>query len=198
MSASVASVAWAAASVQAPAPDTTRRILELPTLEWNDTGVYWHYTAPQTARDLARLMGGLTFGQTPEQVGERLPGRSAALHWSDLPQAKEFAEDVRYVWLPMQPAGSLVGPVTACFGSQSYIGLLFQNNALFRISWHFMPDAKCPVPREAAEELFAAFVPFIPTLAISARYTAGDAEVVDVTDPRAGTLIAQRWKMQGQ
>ena len=61
--------------------------------------------------------------------------------------------------------------------------LLFLNKALFRVSWRFLPDQKCANPRAAAEDVYAAFVPLAPTVAVSVRYTAGSAEVVDVTDP---------------
>lgn len=189
------SIAGAAA---AQAPETTKRILVLPPLQWDDRGVYWNYATQQAAGTLARLMAGLKFGLTPEEASRHLPDPGANLHWSDLPVAKEFSEDVRYVWIPMQEAGGLRKLVTTCFGEPSYVVLLFFNNALFRVSWRFLPDKACPDPHEPAEELYAAFIPLASTVAISVHYRAGFAEVVDMTDPAAGPLIAQRWQMHGQ
>jgi hypothetical protein len=160
--------------------------------------VSWNYATQQATGNLARRMAGLKFGLTPEEVSQHLPDPGANLHWSDLPVAKEFSEDVRYVWIPMQAAGRLHMLFTSCFGAPSYVVLLFHNDALFRVSWRFLPDKTCPDPREPAEELYAAFVPMAPTVAISVHYRAGFAEVLDVTDPAAGPLITQRWQMRGQ
>jgi hypothetical protein len=184
---------------QSPAePAQTRRILVLPALQWDTTGVGWDYAAQQGPADLARVMGGLHFGMLPEQVGEQLPSAGTALHWPDLPQAKEFSEDVRYVWLPLGVASTLRAPVTACFGESSYVVLLFLNDALFRVSWRLLPGTHCADPHAAAEQLYAGFVPLLPTLAVSSLYHTGYADVLDVTDPTAGPLIATRWRMRGQ
>ncbi|HUB11084.1 MAG TPA: hypothetical protein VMB34_03930 [Acetobacteraceae bacterium] len=182
----------------AQTPDVTKRILVLPALQWNDTASTWHYAVLPDAGQITSLLGGLQFGMSPEQVGQHLPDRNGALHWDDLPDAKEFSQDVRYVWLPMQAVNTLLGPVKSCFGRQSYLVVLLFDKALFRVSWRFMPDATCPNPRAASEELYSAFLPLAPSVAISARYTAGYAEVVDVTAPDAGALIPVHWQMQGQ
>ncbi|HVC59094.1 MAG TPA: hypothetical protein VND19_01870 [Acetobacteraceae bacterium] len=194
--AGMVSVAGVAAA--APALDTTKRILVLPSLQWNDSGVAWNYATQQAPDNLARVTGGLTFGLTPEEVSRRLPDLGANLHWSELPVANEFSEDVRYVWIPMQTAGALRAPVTACFGEPSYVVLLFLHGDLFRISWRFLPDRNCPNPHAAAEELYASYVPLATTVAFSAHYRTGFAEVVDVTEPGARSLIEQRWQMRGQ
>jgi hypothetical protein len=205
--AGIASVAGAAAA-QTPntnttpstgnTPDTTKRILVLPALEWDPMGKASHPVGQRTASDLARVMGGLQFGLKPEEVSNRLPKIGGELRWSDLPPAKEFSDDVRFVRMPMQDAGALRPPGTACFGATSYVVLLFRNNALFRVSWRFLPDQGCPSTRDTAEALYATCVPLAATLAVSTLYHTGSAEVVDVTDPGAGALAAQRWQKSMQ
>ncbi len=178
----------------AQTPDTTKTILALPAVQWNDMGVSWHYAAQQTPRDLARAMGGLIFGLKTDDVSQRLPKLGTDLRWSNLPVAREFPEEVRFVRMPMQAAGSLRPPGAACFGELSNLVLLFRDNALMRVSWRFLPDQACPDVHNAAESLYATFVPLAATLAVSTHYRTGSAEVVDVTDPVAGKLIAQRWQ----
>ncbi|HTW69147.1 MAG TPA: hypothetical protein VME47_04595 [Acetobacteraceae bacterium] len=176
----------------------TKPILVLPALQWNDTASTWKYAVLPNAGQIKALLGGLRFGMTPEEVGQHLPERSSALHWDDLPNAKEYAQDVRYVWLPMQAADSLTGPIQSCYGDSSSVYLLFFNQALFRISWRFLPDGKCPDVTDAAEDLYAALVPIVPAIVISARYAVGSAQVVDMTAPNAGPLISVRWRGQGR
>jgi hypothetical protein len=187
----------AGAAAAVPAPDTTKPILLLPPLRWDSQGQAWSFATEQRPIELARIMGGLTFGMTPEEVGRHLPG-GTLLHWSDLPRAREFTDDVRYVWLPMTGAGTFRNTVTGCFGTASYIVLLFLDNALFRTSFRFLPDQACPDPSKAAEGLFSAYVPLANTVAITMLYRTGDAIVIDVTNPAAGPLIATRWQMRGQ
>ena len=188
----------AGSAAMAQTPDMTKRILVLPAVQWNATASTWQYAVLPDPSQISTLLGGLKFGMSPEQVGQHLPDRSNALHWDDLPEAKEFTQDVRYVWLPTQAADTLLGSVKSCVGTSSYVVLLFFNKALFRVSWRFLPDQKCANPRAAAEDVYAAFVPLAPTVVVGVRYTAGYAEVVDVTDPDAGPLIPVRWQMQGQ
>ena len=192
----ISTVAGGVAAAQTP--DTTKRIFVLPPVQWNDTGASGHYATQQSARDLARVMGGMTFGLTPEDVSQHLPKFGTDLHWNNLPAAREFSEEVRFVRIPMRVAVELRAPVTACFGDPSHVVLLFRRKALFRISWRFLPDQSCPGPYNAAAQLYASFVPIAATVAISVHYRTGSAEVVDVTDPGAGPLIAQRWQARGQ
>jgi hypothetical protein len=192
LAAAVASAPGAASMAQAVV--VTKPILVLPTLQWNDTASTWKYAVLPNAGQVTSLLGGLRFGMTPEEVGQRLPGRSTALHWDDLPNAKEYSRDVRYFWLPMQAADRLIGPIQSCYGEPSSVNLLFFNQALFRISWRFLPDRKCPDVSDAAEDLYAAFVPIAPAVAVSRHYTNGPADVVDVTAPNAGPLISVRWQ----
>ena len=176
----------------------TKHIFVLPALQWNDTASTWKYAEVPSASQVNTLLGGLRFGMSPEAVGQHLPGRSSALHWEDLPNAREYAGDVRYFWLPMQAADSMTGPIQSCYGDESSVHLLFFNQVLFRISWRFVPDKKCPDVADAAEELYAVLVPIAPSLVISARYRVGSDEVVDVTAPGAGPRISVRWQGRGQ
>ena len=178
--------------------EATKSILVLPPLQWNASASSWHYAVLPDPNQVAPLLGGLRFGMTPEQVGEHLPDRSSALHWDDLPEAKEFSQDVRYVWLPMKDAETLLGQVKSCFGDQSSVALLFFNKKMFRVSWRFLPDATCTDPSSAAEGLYAAFVPIAAVVAVSVHYATGPAEVVDVTGPDAGPLTAVRWQMRSR
>ena len=101
-------------------------------------------------------MGGLTFGLKPEEVSQHLPNRSNALHWDDLPEAKEFTRG-RALCLDAD-AGcrhAVARPVKSCFGDASYVVLLFRNKALFRVSWRFLPDQECPNPTRRGGGLYA-------------------------------------------
>jgi len=171
-----------------------RTILVLPPLRWDSMGAVPHIAVQQVTGDLTRIMGGLQFGMKPEDVSRLLPRIGGELHWHDLPAAKEFSEDVRFVRMPMQAAGPLRAGITACFGEPSDVVLLFRANGLFRVSFRFLPDQSCPKPHDAAEALFAAYVPIVSTLVVSTHYRTGPAEVVDISDPAAGASIAQRWQ----
>ena len=196
--AGIATLTGLAAAAQQPSPPQPRRIISLPTIEWDKDGVAWRYAHQQSGSDLELVMSGLRFGLIPEEAGQHLPNPTNALHWSDLPVASEFGDEVRYLWMPMQAAGRLRAPVTSCFGAPSYLVLLFTRNGLFRISWRFLPDHACADVRAAADEVYGAYTPLASTIAVTARYRTGFAEVLDVTDPRAGLLINQRWTMQGR
>ncbi len=161
-------------------------------------GVGSHIAVQQSTDTLARLMGGLTFGLKPDDVGQHLPRIGGELHWKDLPAAKGFADDVRFVRMPMPDAGTLRPPGTACFGGPSDVVLLFRNGTLFRVSWRFRPDRSCPSPHDAAEALYAGFVPLSSAIAISTHYRAAPVEVVDVTDPGAGPAVAQHGEVPRQ
>lgn len=182
----------------AAAPDTTKRIFVLPPLRWDADGQAWTYATEQNPIELARVMHGLTFGMTPEDVSRHLGSVGPAPHWDELPRADEFSDDVRYIWLPLTGAAGFRKTVTSCFGSTSYIVLLFLNNVLFRTSFRFLPGADCPDPGPAARQLYGAFVPLAPTLAVTLLYRTGNAVVVDVNDPASGPLIATHWQMQSQ
>ena len=188
----------APAALAQPTNPGSKRILSLPTIQWDQDLAAWSYAAGQTVTNLTRVMGGLSFGLAPEEVNKLLPYPAPSLQWPDLPVAPEFPEEVRYVWLPMAGGGALRAAVKSCFGEPSYIVLMFRAGGLFRVSWRFLPDPVCRNPGPAAAELYAAFVPIDSQVAISAHYQSGYAEVVDVSDPSAGILINQRWQMRGQ
>jgi len=175
-----------------------KRILELPPVQWDADGVRWRYARQQTDSDFARATGGMIFGMRPEEVNPLLPHPAAALHWDEMPVASEYVDEVRYTWVHMKVANKMVAPVRSCYGAASYIVVQFRASGLFRISWRFLPDAACPDVTHAAAELFASFVPIASTVALSVHYRTGYAEVVDVTDPRSGLLVTQRWQMRGQ
>lgn len=186
----------AAAPAPASPPGTARPILLLPPLHWDSGGLTWGFATKQRPVELARVMNGLMFGMTTQEVSGHLPGGGSVLDWVDLPRAREFAQDVRYAWLPMDAAAPFRETVTACFGHASYVVLLFRDNALFRTSFRFLASRACPDPKNAAEQLYAAYTPLADTVAISTLYRTGNAVVVDVTSPKAGPLVAQRWQMR--
>lgn len=186
------------AAAAAQTADMAKPILALPPLQWDAMGVGSHLAVQQSADTLRRLMGGLNFGLKPDSVGQHLPGIGGDLHWNDLPPAKGFADDVRLVRTPMRDAGALRPTGSDCFGDASNVVLLFRNGVLFRVSWRFRPDRACPDPHDAAEALFAGFVPLNSGIAVSTHYRAGTIEVVDVTDPAAGPAVAQHGELSGQ
>jgi hypothetical protein len=100
--------------------------------------------------------------------------------------------------MPLAISGPMRAAIKSCFGESSYVVLLFRSLGLFRISWRLLPDQSCPNPVNAANELFATFVPIDSQVAVSTHYQAGYAEVVDVSDPNAGVLVNERWQMRGQ
>ena len=46
----------------AQTPDTTKRILVLPAVQWNATASTWQYAVQQDRQPARALMGGLKFG----------------------------------------------------------------------------------------------------------------------------------------
>ena len=71
---------------------------------------------------------------------------------------------------------------------------LFQERGLFRISYRLTPDNNCPRITDTAEEIFGRYVTITADIALSVHYRAGPLEVVDITDPTAGYLVATRWQ----
>lgn len=147
----------------------------------------------QTATDFANLTGGIAFGMSPSQVNARMPGPYPGLSWNDLPLANEYPGEVRYYGLPIDQAGPLRADLAGCSGRASYVVLLFTDKGLFRLSYRLIADKACTDTNEAAQAIFAHYVPIGQTVAMSARYRTGRTEVVDVTDPTAGYLIPTRW-----
>src|SRR6185312_3260534 len=83
--------------------------------------------------------------------------------------------------------------VDGCAGANSHVVFLFRNRALFRISWRLLPDAACPSPHDAAEDIFARFLAIDGALLVASHYRAGRAEVVEITDPGVDYLMPYRW-----
>jgi hypothetical protein len=148
----------------------------------------------QTASDFANLTGGIGFGMSPAGVNARLPDPYPDLSWNDLPMANEYPGDVRYFVTPIDRAGLPPMPPAACSGAASYLVFLFSGQGLLRLSYRLTADKACPDTNEAAQAIFARYVPIGPTVALSVRYRTGKTEVVDVSDPTAGYLIPERWR----
>jgi hypothetical protein len=133
----------------------------------------------------------------PGEVNLRLPEPYPGLSWNGLPMANEYPGEVRYFGIPIDRAGTLRMNLTACAGATSYLVFLFNGNGLFRLSYRLTADKTCADTNEAAQEIFARYVPIGQTVALSARYRTGKTQVVDVTDPTAGFLIPTRWGQGG-
>ena len=131
---------------------------------------------------------------SPGQVNARLPDPYPGLSWTGLALANEYPGEVRYFGVPIDRAGSLRMDVTACTGAASYVVLLFSRQGLFRLSYRLTADKGCADTNEAAQTIFARYVPLNQSVAMSGRYRTGKTEVVDVTDPTAGYLIPTRWR----
>jgi hypothetical protein len=83
---------------------------------------------------------------------------------------------------------------TGCTGAGSYLVLLFTSNGLFRLSYRLTADRDCADTNEAAQAIFARFVPITQAVAMSTRYRTGNAQVVDVTDPTVAYMASVRWR----
>jgi hypothetical protein len=119
------------------------------------------------------------------------------LNWNTLRTAREYSSDVRYFWVRLDDLPLWRAMMQSCIGSPSYAAFLFGSNGLFRISFRLLPDAACPSVADAAVQLFAHYISIGPEIALSVRYRSMQAEVVDVTDPTAGSLVPVRWRMSG-
>ncbi|MFL5286794.1 MAG: hypothetical protein ACJ8AW_38930 [Rhodopila sp.] len=175
--------------------DQTLRVFVPPPLEWNQRTQTTRPALLQTPHDLARINGELTFGMTPEQVAALLPGMPQSLTWNTLRTAREYSSDVRYFWVRLDDLPEWRSRLTGCVGNASYVAFLFTQHGLARISFRLVPDAACPSVTAAAKDLLARYIVIGPEVALSVRYTALPAEVVDITDPTASLLIPVRWRM---
>jgi hypothetical protein len=177
-----------------PSGEPVKRIFVPPPVQWDNAMLSFRPALPQTAADFASLTGGITFGLSPSQVNARMPERYPNLSWNDLPLANEYPGEVRYFGLPIDRAGPLRPDFGGCPGRTSYVVLLFSEKGLFRLSYRLIADNGCADTNEAAQAIFAHYVPIGQTVAMSARYRTGRTQVVDVTDPTAGYLIPTRWR----
>jgi hypothetical protein len=183
----------ASPSAPAPSSEPVKRIFVPPPVQWDHAMLSFRPALQQTATDFANLTGGIAFGMSPSQVNARMPAPYAGLSWNDLPLANEYPGEVRYFGLPIDQAGPLRPDLSGCPGRAGYVVLLFSDKGLFRLSYRLIADKACADTNEAAQAIFAHYVPIGQTVAMSARYRTGRTEVVDVTDPTAGYLIPTRW-----
>jgi len=166
-----------------------------PPLEWNNRTMIARPGLQQSAHDLALINGGVVFGMTPDQVANQIPNMPAGTSWNTLRSAREYLSDVRYFWVRLDDLPLWRAIMPSCIGSASYAAFLFTGNGLFRMSFRLLPDAACPSVTSAAVELFSHYIAVGPSVALGVRYRSMQAEVVDVTDPTAGSLIPVRWRM---
>jgi hypothetical protein len=171
-----------------------KRIFLPPPVQWDISMLSFRPALQQTATDFANLTGGLAFGMSPAAVNALLPDPYPGLSWSGLPMANEYPGEVRYFGAPIDRVGALRMGLTACPGGASYVVFLFTSNGLFRLSYRLIADKTCADTNEAAQAVFARYVPISQSVAISVRYQTGKTEVVDITDPTAGYLIPTRWQ----
>jgi len=101
---------------------------------------------------------------------------------------------VRYVGVSLDRAGPLRMDPAGCTGAGSYLVLLFTSQGLVRLSYRLIADKGCTDTNEAAQSIFAQFVPITQAVAMSTRYRTGNAHVVDVTDPIVGYMAPVRWR----
>ncbi len=175
-----------------------KAILAPPPSAWDRLMLSGRPLLSQTVSDFAAITTGIVFGMGPGEVNAHMPNPAKGISWSALPAAAEFQNDVRYFWIRFEDARDLRVGATSCVGAESYIVFLFQPRGLFRISYRLVPDVACPRPAGAIAEVFGRFVSLATNIALSVHYRAGPMEVVDVTDPTAGYLMATRWQPRAE
>jgi hypothetical protein len=173
---------------------SVKRIFLPPPVQWDNAMLNFSPALQQTATDFANLTGGLAFGMSPTEVNARLPDPYPGLVWSDLPLANEYPGEVRYFGVPFDRAGPLRMDPTGCTGGTSYLVFLFTRQGLFRLSYRLIADKDCTDTNDAAQSIFARYVPITQAVVMSTRYRTGNAHVVDVTDPTTGYLAPTRWR----
>jgi len=171
----------------------TRRIFAVPPTRWDNSMSRDQPAQILGPSDLANLTGGIVFGLSPSEVNAKLPTPTPGVEWIDLPFASEYPDEVRYFWVRLDAVREPLAGTTECTGASSYVVFLFHNRGLFRISWRLLPDDKCPSTRAAAEVIYARYLAIDSTTALTSHYRAGNADVVEVTDPRVDYLIPYRW-----
>jgi len=172
---------------------SAKRIFISPTLQWDNAVFTFHPALQQTASTLATLTGGITFGMSPSALNALLPEPYPGLSWTGLALANEYPGEARMFGVPIAGAGALRMNLSACTGSGSYVVFLFKSNGLFRMSYRLAADKTCTDTNEAAQQIFARYVPIGREVAYSVRYRAGRTWVVDITDPAAEYLVPIRW-----
>jgi hypothetical protein len=191
--ASAQTAAPAASPLAAHVTGSGKRIFMAPPLEWDNAMLGYSPALQQTAADFANLTGGLAFGMSPSAVNAKLPEPYPGLSWNGLALANEFPGEARLFVVPIAAAGVLRLGMTACTGANSYLVFVFKTNGLFRMSYRLTADKACPDTDEAAQQIYAHFVPLRQSVAYSVRYRTGATQVVDITDPAADYLVPIRW-----
>lgn len=193
-----ASQARADAPAPPPAPASAgKRIFQPPLLRWDSSLLGYRPAMRQTPADFANLTGGIAFGMSPSALNAHLAEPAPNLSWSSLNLANEYPGEARFFRIPIGTAGVLRMGMTACTGNGSYLVFLFNTNGLFRMSYRLVADRACPDTNEAAQQIFARYVPLGRGIALSVRYRTGKAQVVDITDPAADYLTPIRWHQGG-
>ena len=190
-------VVMLAAPVVAQPSRDNKPVLAPPPSQWDNRILTVRPALSQTVTDFAAITGGIVFGLGPADVNARMPAPAPGVSWTALPAATEFRDDVRYFWVRIEGLREMRAGSTACVGPNSYIVFLFQARGLFRISYRLVPDAACPNPADAAAEIFGRYVTIAPEIALSVHYRVGQQEIIDITDPTAGYLVATRWQPRG-
>jgi hypothetical protein len=182
------------AQARGPSGDPVKRIFTPPPVQWDNAMLSFRPALPQTATDFANLTGGIAFGMSPAEVNAHLPDPYPGLSWETLAMANEYPGEVRYFGAPIDRTGSLGTAPGACSGAASYLVFLFTSNGLFRLSYRLTADKSCTDTDEAAQAVFARYVPISQAVAMSVRYRTGTTNVVDITDPTAITMTPVRWR----
>jgi hypothetical protein len=188
-----ANPAYAQPAALPPGTGSAKRIFLPPALQWDTAMLAFHPALQQTATDFANLTGGIAFGMSPSALNAKLAEPYPAVSWNSLSLANEFPGEARMFGVPIASAGALRVDLTACTGTASYVVFLFKANGLFRISYRLTGDKTCPDTNDAAQQIFARYVPLRSAVTFSARYRTGRTQVVDITDPAADTLVPVRW-----
>jgi hypothetical protein len=171
----------------------TKRIFTMPPTRWDNAMSRDQPAQILGPTDLAKLTGGIVFGLSPAEVNAKLPTPAPGIEWIDLPFASEYPDEVRYFWARFDAVRQPLASVTGCAGAGSYIVFLFRDRSLFRISWRLLPDDQCPSTRAAAEDIYARYLAIDGTMSLASHYRTGNADVVEVTDPRVDYLVPYRW-----
>ncbi len=172
----------------------TKAVFVIPPMRW-DHGLSRDQPATNPGpSDLANLTGGIVFGLSPSEVNAKLPTPTPGMDWAELPFANEYPDEVRYFWIRLDAFRSPHDGGDACAGANSYVVFLFHRRALFRISWRLLPDDVCASTHAAAEVIYARYLAIDGPTLLATHYRAGNAEVVEITDPNVDYLIPYRWE----
>ena len=192
------SLPTASATVQPDASASPVRIFLPPPMSWDREMANMRPALSQGRSDFVAVTGGVAFGMRAEDVNALLPKPYAGMSWDAMSQALEYPGDVRYFWVPFNEAGPLQAGTKRCAGDGSYVVFLFNQTALFRLSYRLVPDQSCPSVKETARDIFGRYITIGETVTLTSRYHTGTAEVVDITDPSASFLIPIRWYQVGK